>query len=149
MIASTALGVGLIIWTGILFFIGRGTPQDISGYMGLIASAIFALAWVAATWKIALKGTVNKKIQPVAMARIVWIFIFAVISICLVGTWENPDSVSIFYFVYLAVFFIGVSVALIEKFIERSELNSREKLLEIEYRLAELAEKMEKKSGNE
>ena len=43
---------------------------------------------------------------------------------------------------------VMAGVFVIRAFIERSELNTREKLLEIEYKLADLAEKMESTEKN-
>jgi len=44
--------------------------------------------------------------------------------------------------VWMLVFEVAAGIFLLKAIIRRSEVNTREKLLEIEYRLAELAEKV-------
>jgi len=47
----------------------------------------------------------------------------------------------------LIIFEIAAAAGLLKAIIGRSELNTREKLLEIEYRLAELAEQVKSKQS--
>ena len=92
------------------------------------------------------KGTINLKDDEMASAGLGWAFIVIVGTIALVFSGTLPDPIKgVHMLVYLLFFLVMAAVGLIKAFIKRSELNTREKLLEIEYRLAELAEKIEGK----
>ena len=67
-------------------------------------------------------------------------------SIVLVFSGGSPDPLtSIRMLVSLLFFLVMAALFMIRAFVQRSELNTREKLLELECRLAELAEKIENK----
>lgn len=65
----------------------------------------------------------------------------------LVRTWEKRLFYYIRMLVSLLFFLVMAALFMVRAFVQRSELNTREKLLEIEYRLAELAEKIENKNS--
>jgi uncharacterized membrane protein YiaA len=61
---------------------------------------------------------------------------------------EHPDSVrSVFMVLSGLTFFVGGVAFLLGNVIQQSELNVKEKLLGIELRLTEIAEKLERKTG--
>ena len=58
---------------------------------------------------------------------------------------QLPDrTIAIKMLVSLLIFEVAAAVGLLKAIIERSEVKTREKLLKIEYHLAEISEKMEK-----
>jgi hypothetical protein len=65
----------------------------------------------------------------------------------LVRIWEKRLFYYIRMLVSLLFFLVRAVLFMIRAFVPRSELNTPEKLLEIEYRLAELADKIENKSS--
>jgi hypothetical protein len=94
------------------------------------------------------KGTINLKDDEMASAGLGWAFIVIVGTIALVFSGTLPDPIKgVHMLVYLLFFLVMAAVGLIKAFIKRSELNTREKLLEIEYRLAELAEQVKSKQS--
>ncbi len=81
-----------------------------------------------------------------AFAMVPWCFIVIMATLALVNSGKLADPVKgVHMLVSILIFFVMASVFVIQALIERSELNTREKLLEIEYRLADMAEKMENK----
>lgn len=106
--------------------------------------AIFGLVIIAAEGSILKKGTINLKEDPLAMAWMGWGFVVIIAAVIMVFSRKVGDPTKVVRaFVFILFFLVVAAVGLLKAIIERSELNNREKLLEIEYRLAELAEKLE------
>lgn len=143
--------IGLIMGVG--FFILFGTlavivPKEFPlwGRLIWILGAIFGLVIVVREGWILKKGTINLKEDNLAMAGLGWGFIVIVATITLVFSGRLPDRlVGIHMLVGIIIFYIPAATILLRAIIVRSELNTREKLLEIECRLAELAEQITKK----
>lgn len=109
-----------------------------------VLGAIFGLVIACMSAWTLKKGTINLKEDEMASAGLGWAFIVIVGSITLVFSGRLPDPIKgVHMLVYLLFFLVMAAVGLIKAFIKRSELNTREKLLEIEYRLAELADRIE------
>jgi len=109
--------------------------------------AVFGLVFIVFEGTILKKGIVDLKKDEMAAAGLGWGFIMIVSAVVLVFSGRLPDRVvGIHMLVYTLVFEVAAAVGLLRAFIQRSELNTREKLLEIEYTIAELAEKIEAKS---
>jgi len=100
--------------------------------------AIAGLAIISVEASILKKGAVNLKIDGFVMAWIPWaaIVVFGSISMAL-------GVISTDALVHLLFFFVMASTFMIQAIVERSEVKTREKLLEIEYQIAELTEKLE------
>jgi hypothetical protein len=90
----------------------------------------------------------NRRTQPTTLNGMMWGFIVIMQTMFLLIAGQNPNSVaSVFMVLFGLTFFVGGVAGLIGHKIEQSELNMKEKMLGIELRLAEMAEKMEQKSG--
>ena len=110
--------------------------------------AVFGLLIVVVQGCILKKGTINLKTDEMAMAGLSWAFVVIVATIVLVFSGGSPDPLTgIRMLVSLLFFLVMAALFMVRAFVQRSELNTREKLLEIEYRLAELAEKIENKNS--
>ena len=116
-----------------------------------ISGMVFALAWAVIMGWVAVRGKLNLKIQ---LSRIVTIGIALGFFFMLdfTGRFVLPlardENRSIFgtLLVLIGFFFIVTFVlCLILRILYRAEFKTYEKLLKIEYRLAELAEKIEAK----
>jgi len=141
-IGSLVLGLIFMIMFGTLAVI---LPRDFPlwGRAMFVIGAIFGLAIVGLERRILKRGTLNLKVDNFAIAGLGWGLIVILATITLVFTSQFADPMlSIRMIVYLLVFQIGAGVIMIRAIVERSEVNVREKLLEIEYRLAEMAEGM-------
>lgn len=119
-----------------------------------VPGLVLALAWAALMGWVAVKGTFNLRTQAPAIAGIClllgFFFIAEMMFMFVVPvTFENPiDWRSIFgtQLALMAFFFlITIALCVILSILYRTEFRTREKLLEIEYHLAELAEKIQGK----
>lgn len=108
--------------------------------------AVGGLAIIAVEASILRKGAVNLKTDEMVIAKLPWCFLVIIGTILLVFSGRVSDPIkAVHMLVSFLFFFIMATVFMVQAFVQRSELNTREKLLEIEYRLAELAEKIENK----
>lgn len=105
-----------------------------------IGGAVFGLtfgglcAWITATGRIQLKS------QPPAMAGLAWCFVVLMMTLVLVMA--PATTVGVKMIVSTLAFLILGAVFLLASRAEQAELRTKERLLVIEYRLAELAERL-------
>ena len=110
------------------------------GTVGFALAVAFALAFALLSGWIAFSGRIHLKSQPPAMAGMSWAFVVVFVTLLLVYA---PDSISGVRMIVSSLFFvIGAAVCLLASRTEQAELRTKEKLLEIEYRLAELGDRL-------
>jgi len=143
-----ALGVaaffayGAMLFKGVMFY----KDSQIWGRIIFSLGSIFSLAWAGLMLWIAKTGTFHLKKHPSAIAGLTWVGTVLLTTIFLVMAARDPDSTkSVFIVVASSVFLICASAGLILMRVVLAELNTRERLLKIELRLAELADEMHKK----
>lgn len=101
---------------------------------------VFALAFAGLVAWIAFTGRLLLKIHPPAMAALVWVFTVFMVTVFMVAA---PNSiVGLRMMVCGLVFLVGAAAFLLGSRTEQAELRTKEKLMEIEYRLADLAERI-------
>lgn len=106
--------------------------------IGLGTGVLFGLGWIAAIVSILRRGELDLKRDGRRIAQMVWGFtLLMTVFFCLVGMSRPDRPVSVLIMVQSLVFLIGAAVYWLSHRIEEAELNVREKLLEIELRLAE------------
>ena len=143
--------VGLIMGLGFTILFGTMAvivPKEfpIWGRFLFALGAVFGLAIIIVEVWILKKGTINLKKDEMAMAGLGWGFVVIVSAAVLVFSGQLADRiVAVHMLVSLLFYLVMAAVFMIRAFIQRSELNTREKLLEVEYRLADHAEKIESK----
>lgn len=145
IIVSLCMGLGFFVLFGTIAIF---SPKELAlwGRFGFALGSLFGLALMGMSVAILKKGTVNLKRDNMAFAMVPWCFIVIMATLALVNSGKLADPVKgVHMLVSILIFFVMASVFVIQALIERSELNTREKLLEIEYRLADMAEKMENK----
>ena len=110
---------------------------------GLIAAFLFVkavlLAWVG------VKGTWNPRTDPTRVVALHWFA--AVLVVTLMITWWAGDlesNTAVFGAICAGLILAAIAVSAIFNRVDQAELKTREKLLEIELRLAELAERVGK-----
>jgi len=114
------------------------------GTIGFAASVLFALVFGAICVQIAVSGRLNLKTQPPAMAGLAWAFVVIMVTIYMVSA---PDSIAGLRMILCGlVFLVGAAVFLLASRTEQAELRTKEKLLEIECRVAELTERLSQDS---
>ncbi|MBN1974429.1 MAG: hypothetical protein JW787_12380 [Sedimentisphaerales bacterium] len=140
------MGIGFTLLFGTIAII---IPSEFPlwGRSMFAIGALFGLAIIAFEIFIFKKGKVDLKKDEVAAAGLGWGLIVIAGTIVLVYSGKLPDRVvGVHMLVSLIFFEVASASMLLKAFLQRSELNTREKLLEIELRLAELSEKLESKN---
>ena len=147
--AGGILALGLIAFFtyGALFFKDIQLVHPFWGRIVFAIGAIFSLGWAGLMLWIVKTGVFHLKKHPSAMAGLAWVGIVFMTTIFLVVAAGNPDSTqSVFLVVASSLFLICAAAGLILTRVGLAELNTRERLLKIELRVAELAETI-RKSG--
>ena len=142
-ICSLVMGLGFLALFGTVAIMA---PKEFPlwGRSIFALGAIFGFIIIAFEAWLLKRGTIDLKKDEVAMAGLGWGFVVIVTTIVLVFSGKLPDPlIGIRMVVYLLFFEIAAGFMLNKAFMQRSELNTREKLLEIEHRLAEISEKIE------
>ena len=110
------------------------------GRLIFAGGALFGIGFGLLGIKIFRRGSIDLKFDGWAYSGMVWGLPVLVVTVAMVSA---PDNiVGLRMILSGLVFLVGGAVFLLRYVIELSELKTREKLLEIEYRLAELADRM-------
>jgi hypothetical protein len=115
---------------------------------GLAAGSAFAVAWAVLVGWTLKKGTWFGKIQPAIIAGLSWTFAVLMETCFLVLAPQFPDRYlgTVVIFSGLVIL-IGAGVGLLATRIGQTELMMRESFLRMEYRLAQLADELNKNRG--
>ena len=140
----TVLGIGFTILFGTVAIIARELP--LLGRLVFAVGAVFGLAWACLAGSILKRGVFDLKAHPKAMAGLSWGVVVIMVTLFMLIRGKLPDAIKgVQMVVNSLVFLMMAAVFMIFARINQAELNTREKLLEIELRLAEIAEKMSEK----
>lgn len=139
-VGSLVMGLGFAGLFGTLAIVtARGLPWLAIAVFAL--GAIFGLAWAGLSAWILHRGTINRRTDPTAATGMVWGFLVVMMTLFLLLAGQLPDPVKGLQMVLNGlVFLVMGAVFMIANRIEQAELRTKEKLLELEYRLAEMAE---------
>ena len=130
-------GVALAIFFGVLAW-RMPANFPLLGRVGLIGGIVFCIGWVVLGIRIFRRGSLNLRTDTSLINGMAWVWSVFLVTIFMVGA---PDSIMGLRMILSGlVFLVGGAVFLITHIVQQAELRSREKLLEIEFRLAELAE---------
>jgi len=142
-VLATVMGFGFTVLFGTVAVMApAGFP--LLGRLGFVAGAVFGVAWGVLGITVLRRGTVNMRSYPQAAAGIGWGFTVIMMTVFMVLAAQHPDRVAGVRMVVSGLaFLLMAAVFMVSARIEKSELKIREKLLEIEYRLAELGEPSE------
>lgn len=136
----TVMGLGAAILGGTVAIIAP-SPLPLTGRIGLAAGALLGIGFAVMGLRIVWRGSINLRTETAAYAALAWILPVILVTLLMVSA---PDSiVGLRRIICGLVFLVMGAMFLIRHVVEQSELKTREKLLEIEYRLAELAEQMQ------
>jgi hypothetical protein len=110
--------------------------------LGLGTGTLFGLAWAVVAGRVCWRGVMDLKIDNRRIAMMVWVFtVLMMMFFLMAGTSAKDRLLGVMMIVYGLTFFIGAAVHFITFRIEQAELSTRERLLELELRLAQLLEK--------
>jgi hypothetical protein len=139
-----AIGTGFTILFGTLAIIARELP--VLARVAFAVGAVSGLAWACLAGSIVKRGVFNLKAHPRAMAGLNWGTVVIMMTLFMLIGGKLPDAIKgVQMVVNGLVFLMMAAVFMIFARINQAELSTREKLLEIELRLAEIAEKMSEK----
>lgn len=112
---------------------------------GFVLGMVFSLFFAILLIRTLKKGSFNLRTDANAMTGAVWLFMvmFVVIMLFLAGGMEDKVA-AVQMIAQTTIFFIMAVTFLLKNAVDQSELKTREKLLEIDYRLAEISEKLDK-----
>ncbi len=146
MAALVALMLGQAGVFGYAFFAASELPA--LGRMSFALGVAFALAFAALLIRAIRRGGYNAKTDANAMTGLVWVFIILMITIFMLLAGQMEDTLRGIQMVLNGMVFLiifGV-VGFLQNSINQTHLKTQEKLLEIEYRLAEIGELLSKKT---
>ncbi len=139
--ASGVMGIGFLMLFGTLAIIAPA-EFPLPARLTFAAGAAFGLAWAILAGMIIRRGSFRRIAHSKAFAGLVWgIVVIVAIAAMLLGN-EHPSIVGVTMLCSALVFLVGAGVGVVASRIEQSEVRTRGKLLELELRLAELAEKL-------
>ena len=136
-LGSAVLGLGFAALFGTLAVI---TPAEfpVYGRVGFAVGALFGIGWAILGIKVFQRGSLDLKKDTWAATGMSWgLVVF-------LATWFMlfaPDSIAGLRMILFGLVFLVMGVAfMLRQVVDQAELKTREKLLEIEYQIAELAE---------
>ena len=102
---------------------------------------VFAACWAAYAGRILRRGKYHRRTDSTAAANMAWAFsLVTAIGFALLARDKDP------FVIFAFLFLLPAAVVLLRTVTEQSELRTREHLLEVEYKLAQLAETLEKRA---
>ena len=106
---------------------------------GLAIGGVLSLIGAVLAGRVLIRGKLDRQRDPIAYAGIIWCFCVVIVTAFMLA--GGIDSVrGIGLTIFGLVFLLGGAVLLLRTVIEQSELRTRQKLLEIELRLAQIAD---------
>jgi len=155
MLEKRITGTGRWVWLGstvmsVVFAVLLGTltiiaPAEVPlpARIGPAVGALFSVGFAILGLRVFRRGSIDMKFDTAVYNGMIWVFVVLMAIMFMVMSLLVPDRiVGLWMIIFALVFLVVGAVFLIRHVIEQSELRTREKLLEIEYRLAELAEAM-------
>ena len=109
--------------------------------IGLGTGTFFGLAWTVILARVARRGTVDLRLDARRIAAMVWVFtVLMMVFFLIVGMSAKDRLLGLMMIANGLAFLICAAVYWLNHRIEQAELNTREKLLQLELRLAQLCE---------
>ncbi len=129
-----------------LYAVIAGGELPLLARVGFGVGVLFALSFAALLFSIIRRGSINIKSDSNWYAGIIWVFLVIMITLFMLlagGMHDTARGISMV--LNGLVFLIFGVVFLLQNTITQANLKLQEKLLEIEFRLAEMKEMMERK----
>jgi len=132
---ALAIGFGglaaMVVDSGLLLRIGFGVGSAIGAAWAIV------LGWIAA------KGTVNQRTHPFVITGLAWAMLVLMVGLFLIRAGQLANPTQVIMIVVVALFALGAgALVLVLNRVDQIDLRTREKMLELEYRLAELREEL-------
>ena len=138
VVAAVALGSAAVC--GFLALTEPNLPALARVAFGV--GTLFGLAWAAVAARVCWRGAIDLKLDSRRIATMVWVFtVLMMVFFLVIGMSTEDRLLGVMMIANGIAFLIGAAVYWLTHRIEQAELATREKLLQIELRLAELSEK--------
>jgi hypothetical protein len=137
-LGATMMGLAFAVLFGTLAVVLAEFPWW--SRLTFAAGAVFGIGWALLGLKIFRRGSIDLKFDTAAANGMTWGVVVLMVTVCMVFAPEN--TVGLRMILSALVFLVMGAVFLIRHVVEQAELKTREKLLEIECHLAELADRM-------
>jgi hypothetical protein len=143
-ILSAVLCSVMVVMLSIAALSSHRAPIGVRIGVGL--GAVYAAGWLFMSLRILRRGTFHVRKDSRVMSAWPWIFMVALVTLILFMTGQRSDSVkSVWMLLYGLTFLLMASMFLIQHWISDARLKVEERLLEVQLRVAELAEEMKKR----
>jgi hypothetical protein len=110
--------------------------------IGLGTGVLFGIAWTVVAARVCWRGAMDLKIDGNRIAGMVWVFtVLMMVFFLMVGMSVHDRMLGLMMIANGLAFLIGAGVFWLTHRIESAALGTREKLLELELRIAELSER--------
>jgi hypothetical protein len=148
--ATIGAGVLGIVFTILFSTCAIMAPKEFPwlGRVGFAAGALFGLGWAISSARMLKKGSFHLKIDATIQAGLSWGVVVVMVTIFMLMA-PGDKLWGVQMVLNGVVFLIAGAVFLLRNCIEQSELRTREKLLELEYRLEQMAEFNRQKPAKE
>ena len=114
--------------------------------IGVGLGAVYAAGWLIMSIRILRRGTFNLRSDSKILSAWPWTFTVVLVTLILFMTAQRNESVkSVWMMLYGLTFLLMASMFLIQHWITDARLKVEERLLEVQLRVAELAEEMKKR----
>jgi hypothetical protein len=114
--------------------------------IGVGLGAVYAAGWLVMMIRILRRGAVHARKDSTMMSAWPWVFAVALVTLILVMTGPRADAVrSVWILLFGLTFLLMASMFLIQQWIGEARLKVEERLLEVQLRVAELAEEMKRR----
>ena len=117
----------------------RGLP--VLARVAFVLGSVFSMAGAIQSARVLKKGTFNLKSDASSHANLIWGFLVVMVTIFMLLA-PGDKLWGIQMVLNGLVFLVGGAVLLIRNCVEQAELQTREKLLKLEYQLAEIREQI-------
>jgi hypothetical protein len=136
-LGSAIMGLGFTVFFGTLAVVA---PAEFPwwGRLGFAAGALFGIGWGLLGLKVVWRGSLDLKFDTAVGNGMTWGLVVVMVTLAMVFAPENTAGLRMI--LSGLVFLVMGALFMMRHVIEQSELKTREKLLEVEYRLAELTE---------
>ena len=141
VLGSAVMSVVFAVLLGVWAIIPPAEEVPLPARIPVAVGALFSVGFAILLLRVFRRGSIDLKSDTSVYIGTVWVFAVLMVIMFMVMSLLAPDRIAgLWMMIFGLVVLVVGAVFLIRHVIEQSELKTREKLLEIEYRLIELAE---------
>ncbi|MGD9496273.1 MAG: hypothetical protein AB7Y46_08180 [Armatimonadota bacterium] len=140
-VVGAVISAGLAVTFAVVAATGSELPVLARVAFGV--GTVFSAGWAVLMVRIIVRGKVDLRGDANTMTGMTWGFVVILMTLLLLLTGEVRDGIQSLHMLVSGLVFLVMGAAfLITNRVDQAELKTRGKLLEIEYRLAQLSERL-------